>query len=499
MSNGIDLAELTIGAALALQESGEVSAVDLARAHLGRIDALNPKTNAVLETNPDAHAIAQQLDLTRQRSGLTGPLHGIPILLKDNIDTGDSQMTSAGSLALAQSRAPKDAFLVERLRAAGAVILGKTNLSEWANFRSTRSSTGWSSRGGQTKNPYALDRCPGGSSSGSGVAVACAMAIAAVGTETDGSVVIPSAMNSLVGIKPTLGRVSRTGVIPIAHSQDTAGPIARNVTDALALFQAMLGVDTTDPITSESHANNVLDVQLEASALNGARIGVARTHCGYHEGVDALVDDAVEQMKECGATIIDDVSLITSAELREHSAIVLAYEFKADLAAYFRTRRPNAPIASVDDLIAFNCANAQRTMPYFGQELLEKAANTSDLTHPEYLLARTEAKRLAGKDGIDAALKANRLDALFAPTIGPPWPIDVVCGDHRSPGSSSPAAVAGYPSITAPIGYLHGLPVGGSWFASAFEEAKLARFVFAFEQAANLRVPPQLEPASPRI
>lgn len=486
----IDLASASIETLQALQRKGTLTAAGLVAAYLERIESLNPAVNAIIELNPDARAIAARLDDERDKGRVRGPLHGIALLIKDNIDTADQMSTTAGSLALAGSIAAHDAFVVTQLREAGAVILGKTNLSEWANMRSSRSSTGWSSRGGQTRNPYALDRSPGGSSSGSGVAVACGMCAAALGTETDGSVVIPSAMNSIVGIKPSLGLVSRTGIIPIAHSQDTAGPMARTVKDAAIVLAAMLGYDLEDPITSQSHSVAFDQLVFDQDALRGIRVGIARTHFGFHDGVDAIVEQAIQALEECGAIIIDDVSLVTSAAIHEFTDQVLLYELKPDLEAYLSRLGPHAPVRSLAEIIDFNHRHADQTMPYFAQEyfLAAQAMNADDGSYQETLEA---SKRLAREQGIDAALSNHQLDVLFAPTIGAPWMIDLVNGDHRSHSSCTPAAVAGYPSITVPAGYLHGLPVGASFIGGAHKDVELIQYAYAFEQATRVRQTPQ--------
>jgi len=405
-----------------LMETGAVSAVEIVEHYLARIDAIDragPALRAVLEVNPDAAVIAAELDDERRRSGPRGPLHGIPVLLKDNIDTGDRLTTTAGSLALEGHRAPRDAFLVARLRAAGAVVLGKTNLSEWANARSTRSSSGWSSRGGQTRNPYALDRNPCGSSSGSGVAVAADLAAAAVGTETDGSIVCPASVNGVVGVKPTLGLVSRGGIIPVAASQDTAGPMARTVADAAILLSAMAGADPEDAATGDADTH-VADYRalLQGNALSGARLGVVRSCCGRHEGADAVFDRALETLRELGAEIVDGVDLSGISAVREHEIRVMRVELKAGIDTYLR-ERPAAPVRSLADVIAFNAQHAERVMPYFRQEFLEAAQVEAGLDDPAYLEALAACRRIARDEGIDRALREQRLDALVAPTGTP--------------------------------------------------------------------------------
>jgi len=458
-----------------LMESGAVSAVEIVEHYLARIDAIDrdgPTLRSVLEVNPDAAALAAELDDERSRSGARGPLHGIPVLFKDNVDTGDRLTTTAGSLALEGHRAPRDAFLVARLRAAGAVVLGKTNLSEWANARSRRSSSGWSSRGGQTRNPYALDRNPCGSSSGSGVAVAADLAAAAVGTETDGSIVCPASVNGIVGVKPTLGLVSRGGIIPVAASQDTAGPMARSVADAAILLSAMAGSDAAEP-----------------EALRGARLGVVRSCCGRHEGADAVFERAVETLRELGAEIVDGVDLSAIAAVREHEMRVMRVELKAGIDAYLR-ERPDAPVRSLADVIAFNARHADRVMPFFRQEFLEMAQAEAGLDDPTYLEALAACRRIARDEGIDRALREQRLDALIAPTGTPAWVTDPIDGDRLLGLCSSPAAVAGYPHVTVPAGFVHGLPVGLSLFAGPYQEGRLLAYAHAFEQAADARRPP---------
>ena len=495
MADLSDLANLTLEEALSSLENREFSTVELVQGYLDRIDRLDHHVNAVIEVNPDALALAGTLDEERHRGLVRGPLHGIPVMIKHNIDTDDGMSTTAGSLALQGSIAPDDAFVIKRLRVAGALILGKTNLSEWGNMRSSRACTGWSSLGGQTRNPFDQSRVPGGSSSGSGVAVAMGMCAAAIGTETDGSVVIPSAMNSLVGIKPTVGLVGRTGIIPISHTQDTAGPMARTVKDAALLLSSMLGEDPEDAasIVPGELARELPN--LDSDDLKGARVGIVRTHCGYHEGIDAIVEQSIVALGDCGAEVVDDVALTTEADLGGYRGgfqdIVFFYEIKAGLNAYLRRLGPDAPMKTIDDLIAFNIANADRTMPYFGQEQFLKAQAAGSLEDAEYLEARSICTNMAGRDGIDAALAKHRLDVLFAPTIGAPWPIDPVNGDHRSPCCGAAAAAAGYPHVTVPGGFLHGLPIGVSFFAGHLGDAKVIRYAYAFEQHTQIRgVPP---------
>jgi amidase len=491
--------ELTILELQALQQRGSLSARQIAQSYLERIDQLDkngPALNSIIELNPDALAIADALDAERRSGQVRGPLHGIPILIKDNIDTADLMTTTAGSLALQGSITGRDAFLVERLRAGGAVLLGKTNLSEWANFRSSHSVSGWSSRGGQTRNPYALDRNPCGSSSGSAVAVAANLCAAAVGTETDGSITCPSHANGIVGIKPTLGLVSRTGIIPIAHLQDTAGPMARTVADAAILLGALTGVDPRDPdtVASQDKAHTDYTSFLDVNGLKGARIGVARSYFGFDARVDQIMERSLEAMKAQGAEIIDPVAVIAESKLGPSEIAVLLYEFKADLNAYLEALGPGAPVKSLAEVIRFNEENKERVMPFFGQERMLKAQAKGPLTDPRYLAARQKGRRLA-RESIDTAIQRHALDAIVAPTGGPAWLIDLVTGDHFSGGSfSGPAAVAGYPHVTVPAGYIFGLPVGISFFAGAWQEPALIRLAYAFEQATHVRRPPQFLP-----
>ncbi len=488
--------EMTIAELQRQMGTGELTARALTELYLERIEAVDkrgPAVNAVIELNPDALAIADALDAERRARGPRSPLHGIPLLLKDNIDTADRMMTTAGSLALAGSIAAEDSFVAHQLRQAGAVILGKANLSEWANFRSTHSTSGWSSRGGQTRNPYALDRNPSGSSSGSAVAVAANLCAVAVGTETDGSIVSPAQANSLVGIKPTVGLVSRSGIIPIAHSQDTAGPMARSVADAAILLGALTGVDPRDPATEASRGRSFRDYTpfLDPHGLRGARIGVARNLSGFSERVDGILESCLEAMVREGAEIVDPANVENARELEKTELEVLLYEFKADLNRYLARLGPQAPVHSLREVIAFNERNRERAMPYFGQELLLQAEEKGPLSDKAYLEALETNQRLARVEGIDATLRQHRLDAIVAPSGGPAWLIDWVNGDHYTGGNSSPAAVAGYPSITVPAGYIFGLPVGISFIAGAYQEPMLIRLAFAFEQAVPVRRPPR--------
>ncbi|MCJ7551171.1 MAG: amidase, partial [Anaerolineae bacterium] len=484
----------------AQMQAGKLSARTLVGQYLARIDTLDrhgPALNAVIETNPDALAIADALDVERAAQGPRGPLHGIPVILKDNIDTADRMMTTAGSLALLGSIAPEDAFLVQKLRQAGAVILGKSNLSEWANFRSPHSSSGWSSRGGQTRNPYALDRNPCGSSSGSAVAVAANLCSVAIGTETDGSIICPSHTNGIVGIKPTLGLVSRTGIIPVAHSQDTAGPMARTVADAAILLGALTGVDPHDPATEAGRDHALTDTTplLDPDGMRGARIGVARNFFGFNPRVDAVMETCIRTMRDLGATIVDPADVITADDLGKTEIEVLLYELKADLNAYLARLGPGVPVHSLEEIIAFNEAHKESVMPYFGQERMIAAQAKGPLTDAAYVEALATNHRLARAEGIDATLRAHNLDAIIAPSGGPACLTDWVKGDHHSGGSSSPAAVAGYPNITVPAGYIFGLPVGLSFFAGAYQEPTLIKLAYAFELATRVRRPPQFLPS----
>ncbi len=476
--------ELDEMSVMQLQEgmrSGRFTAASLAQAYLARIDAIDkrgPAINAIIELNPDAMAIAEGLDRERKAKGARGPLHGIPIVIKDNIDTADRMHTTAGSLALADSIAPRDAQVAKRLREAGAVILGKTNLSEWANFRSTHSTSGWSGRGGQTRNPYALDRNPCGSSSGTGAAIAANLAAVGVGTETDGSVVCPSSANGLVGIKPTLGVIGGAGIVPIAHSQDTAGPMARSVADAAILLAAMAGDDGLKPV-------------LHPDALKGARIGVARKFFGFNDHVDLLMKEAIEVIKRLGATIVDRADMATTGKYDDSELEVLLYEFKTDINRYLAGLGPNVKTRTLADLITFNEEHRDREMPFFGQELFERAQKKGPLTDAAYKKALAKNHRMSRKEGIDAVIAKHKLDALIAPTGGPVWPTDLANGDHFTGGFSTASAVAGYPHVTVPAGQAFGLPVGLSFFAGARSEPALIRFAYAFEQATKARRKPE--------
>ena len=499
-----ELNEITIAQVQAGLTSGRYTSRQLVELYLKRIEAIDrsgPSLHSVSETNPEALTIADALDAERKSRGPRGPLHGVPILIKDNIDTADRMSTTAGSLALEGSIAARDAFVVRQLRLAGAILLGKTNLSEWANYRSTQSSSGWSGRGGQVRSPYVLDRNPCGSSSGTGVAIAANLATAGVGTETDGSIVCPSAANGLVGIKPTVGLISRTGIIPISHTQDTAGPMARTVADAAALLGAMAGRDPLDAATTRKPVTKPLDyaAALDPAALKGARIGVARKrYTGYSAPTDRVFEAAIAALRAQGAVIVDPADIPTAAQLDACENTILSHEFKADLNAYLKALPPSARVHSLADVIAFNEREATREMPYFGQELFIAAQKKGPLTSAVYLQALATCRTRSRALGIDAVLKRLRLDALVAPTGAPAWTTDLVNGDHFSGASSTPAAVAGYPSVSVPAGEVFGLPVGIAFIGTASSERRLIELAFAYEQATRQRHPPQFLAVTPR-
>ena len=479
-----------------LLRTRKLSSVELTRQYLARIGALDqsgPKLRSVIELNPDALGIAAALDRELAGAGARGPMHGIPVLIKDNIDTHDRMMTTAGSLALQGSVPPRDAFIVEKLRAAGAVLLGKTNLSEWANFRGSFSTSGWSGRGGQTRNPYALDRNPSGSSSGSAAAVSANLCAVAIGTETDGSVLSPSSFCGIVGIKPTLGLLSRSGIIPIAHSQDTAGPMGRTVEDAALLLGALAGTDPRDAATAEATDRGRREYAscLEAGGLRGARIGVARHYFGFHPKVDIIAEAALEALKAHGAELVDSLELQSSPELEKAELEVLRYEMKADMNAYLASLGPHAPVHTLQEIIDFNSRHADQELRWFGQEELIKSQAKGPLSDPAYQKARATCLRLARQEGIDGVMDKHNLDAILAPTTGPAHVTDWVLGDHDVGGSTTFAAVAGYPSITVPAGFVFGLPVGISFFGRAWSEPKLLRIAYGFEQATHARRPPR--------
>ena len=496
-SFGLD--EITVAELQEGMTSGRFTAHSITEKYLERIEAIDkhgPAINSVIEVNPDALSIAKELDKERKQKHLRGPLHGIPVLIKDNIDTSDRMMTTAGSLALVGSKPPKDSKVAQKLREAGAVILGKTNLSEWANIRSNQSTSGWSGRGGQTKNPYVLDRNPCGSSSGSGAAVSANLCAIALGTETDGSIVCPASANGVVGLKPTVGLWSRTGIVPISHSQDTPGPLCRTVRDVAILLGALTGVDDEDSATSESRGKSYADYTqfLVADGLRGARIGVVRKTFGFNAAVDALIGTALEQLKAQGAVLVDPADIETRGKFDDSETTVFMYELKADLNAYLARLGPRAPVHSLQEIIEFNENHREQEMRYFGQELFLKSQLKGPLTSQEYLDALKKNHQLARTEGIDAVMDKHKLDALVAPTGGPAWLTDLVAGDHFGGGSSSFAAVAGYPNINVPAGEVFGLPVGISFFGRAWSEPVLIRIAYAYEQASKLRKAPQFVP-----
>ena len=469
------------------------SLVEKYSARIAEIDKQGPAINSILELNPDALSIADALDQERKTKGPRGPMHGVPVLIKDNIDTADRMMTTAGSLALVGSKPLQDSYVAQKLRSAGAVILGKTNLSEWANIRSSHSTSGWSGRGGLTKNPYALNRNPCGSSSGTGAGISANLCAVGIGTETDGSIVCPSSSNGLAGIKPTVGLVSRGGIIPISHSQDGAGPMCRTIRDAAILLGALTGVDPRDSATAGSQGKSFTDYSqfCDPNGLKGARIGVARKYFGFSEAVDALMEQSLDAMKKQGATLVDPADIETLGKFDESELLVFMYELKADLNNYLAGLGPNAPVRTLKDIIDFNDRNRQKEMPYFGQDLFLKAEAKGPLTEKAYLDALDKNRQLARTEGIDATMDKNRLDAMVAPTGGPAWLTDLVNGDHVAGGSSNAAAVAGYPNINVTAGFISGLPVGISFFGRAWSEPTLIRLAFAFEQTIKARQAPR--------
>jgi amidase len=491
-----ELDEVTISELQDGMRSGKFTARSLVEKYTARIDEIDkraPAVNAIIELNPDAFAIADALDEERRAKGPRGPLHGIPVLIKDNIDTADRMMTTAGSLALVGSKPPKDSFVAQRLRAAGAVILGKTNLSEWANIRSSHSTSGWSGRGGLTKNPYALDRNACGSSSGTGAGISANLAAVGIGTETDGSIVCPSSSNGLAGIKPTVGSVSRSGIIPISHSQDGAGPMCRTVRDAVIVLGALTGVDPEDSATAASAGKSQTDYSqyCDPNGLKGARIGVARKYFGFNDAVDALMEEALDVMKKQGATLVDPADIETLGKFDDSELLVFMYELKADLNAYLARLGPSAPVRTLKDIIEFNDRNRQKEMPYFGQDLFLKAEGKGPLSEKAYLDAVARNHQLARTEGIDAIMDKHHLDALVAPTGGPAWLTDLINGDHSGGGSSNAAAVAGYPNVNVTAGSIFGLPVGISFFGRAWSEPTLIKLAYSFEQAAKARQAPR--------
>jgi amidase len=492
-----ELDEATIADLQSAMRSGSESAQSIAEKYLERIEAVDrngPKVNSIIEVNPDAIPIAQKLDLERKEGKIRGPLHGIPVVIKDNIETADRMKTTAGSLALLDNIAERDAFISAKLRQSGAVILGKANLSEWANFRSTKSSSGWSGRGGQTKNPYALDRNPCGSSSGSGAAASANLCCVAVGTETDGSIVCPSTTNGLVGIKPTLGLVSRSGIIPLSHSQDTSGPMCRTVTDAAILLGVLAGRDPSDSATKVYKGKPDYTQFLRKGGLKGVRIGIARKFFGFNSKVDAVMHDAIVALKGAGAILVDPADLPSHAKYDDTEFEVLLYDFKADINAYLKSRK--LAVKSLADLIKFNERNKEKEMPFFGQEIFHMAQAKGPLTEKKYRDALAKNHRLSRNEGIDAVMDKHRLDAIIAPTGGPAWTTDLINGDHFTGGSSTPAAVSGYPAITVPAGMVRGLPVGISFFGRAWSEPTLIKLAFAFEQETRVRQAPRFLPTA---
>lgn len=489
--------EATVAELQAELQSGRLAGQALVEHYLQRIDRLDrkgPTLRSIIETNPDALRVAEELDRERRTKGSRGPLHGIPVILKDNIDTADRMTTTAGSLALEGSVPPRDSGVATRLRAAGAVLLAKANMSEWANIRSSRSTSGWSARGGQCRNPYVLDRNPCGSSSGSAVAVAANLGAVAVGTETDGSIVCPASATGIVGLKPTVGLVSRAGIIPISHTQDTAGPLCRTVADAAALLSAMVGLDPRDPATRSAIGQIERDYTrfLDPGGLRGTRIGVARAKFfGQSETTDRVAEEALELLRREGAVLVDPADVPHASEYDEAELEVLLYEFKTDLARYLSELGPQVAVKSLKDIIDFNERNRDREMPYFGQDLFVRSQTKGPLSSPGYLKALHRCGRLSRELGIDAVMAKHRLDALVAPTGGPAWPTDLVNGDHFTVSSSTPAAVAGYPSISVPMGFVFGLPVNLSFFGRRWSEATLIRIGYAYEQASKHRRPPQ--------
>jgi amidase len=491
-----ELDEITVPELQDGMKSGKFTARSLVEKYSARIEEIDKRgtaVNAIIELNSDAPAIADALDQERKAKGPRGPLHGIPVLIKDNIDTADRMMTTAGSLALVGSKPPKDSAVAQRLRAAGAVILGKTNLSEWANIRSSHSTSGWSGRGGLTKNPYALDRNPCGSSSGTGAGISANLAAVGIGTETDGSIVCPSSSNGLAGIKPTVGLVSRSGIIPISHSQDGAGPMCRTVRDAAILLGALTGVDPEDSATAASAGKSQTDYTqyCDSNGLKGARIGVARKYFGFNDAVDALMEESLAVMKKQGATLVDPADIETLGKFDDSELLIFMYELKADLNAYLARLGPRAPVRTLKDIIEFNDRNRQKEMPYFGQDLFVKAEGKGPLTEKAYLDALAKNHQLARTEGIDAIMDKHHLDALVAPTGGPAWLTDLVNGDHSAGGSSNAAAVAGYPNINVTAGSILGLPVGISFFGRAWSEPTLIKLAYSFEQATKARQAPR--------
>jgi len=499
--SAFELDEITV---VALQQglaSGKYTSRQLVEMYATRIEAIDrrgPALNSIIEMNPDALAIAEQADAERKVKNTRGPLHGIPVVIKDNIATADKMQTTAGSLALVGSKPPHDSTVAARLRAAGAVILGKTNPSEWANWRSAHSTSGWSGRGGLTKNPYCLDRNPAGSSSGSAAATAANLCTVSVGTETDGSIISPSNNCCLVGIKPTIGLVARTGIIPISHTQDTAGPMTRTVADAAALLSALAGLDPGDLATTAARGHIEPDYTrfLDANGLRGARVGAVRQYAGFSNDVDHLFDDAIALMKHAGAEIVDPVEIPTLDKFDDAEGLVCMYEFKEDLNQYLAWLGDTTQVHTLKDVIKFNEDHREKEMPYFGQDRFLQAEAKGPLTSPEYLKARDDSRRLSRTEGIDGAMDKFKLDALIAPAGSPAWPTDLVNGDHLVAYSTQLAAVAGCPNITVPMGFVFGLPVGILFFGRAWSEPRLIKLAFAYEQMTKARKPPKFLPVA---
>ena len=492
-----ELDEITIDALQSAMKSGKYTSRRITELYLQRIDEIDKHgltLNSVIEVNPDALSIADTLDRERKAKGPRGSLHGIPVLVKDNLDTADKMLTTAGSLALVGCpKPPKDSFVAMKLREAGAVILGKTNLSEWANIRSGHSTSGWSGRGGLTHNPYALDRNPCGSSSGTGAGISANLAVGGIGTETDGSIVCPSSSNGLAGIKPTVGLTSRAGIIPISHSQDGAGPMCRTLRDAAIMLGAITGVDPDDSYTAASRGKSYTDYTqfLDPHGLKGARLGVARKYFGFSDAVDSLMAEALSIMKREGAELIDPADIESFGKFDDTESLVLDYELKADIAQYLARLGPTSPMKTLLDLIDFNEHSAQHEMQYFGQDIFVRAQTRGPLTDRSYIEALEKNHRLARTEGIDKLMDEHKLDAIVAPTGGPAWTTDLVNGDHFAGGSSNAAAVAGYPNINITAGHLFGLPVGISFFGRAWSEPTLLKIAYAFEQATQARRVPK--------
>ena len=500
-SSPFELEEISVAQLQDALNSGRYTSRQLVDLYSDRIDALDrngPKLNSIIEMNPDAHEIADRMDAERRSKGARGPLHGIPVVIKDNIATSDKMQTTAGSLALVGSVPPSDSTVAQRLRRAGAVILGKTNLSEWANMRSAHSTSGWSGRGGLTVNPYALDRNPSGSSSGTGAAIAASLCTVGVGSETDGSIVSPSNNCGLVGIKPTVGLISRFGIVPISHTQDTAGPMTRTVADAAALLSVLAGVDSHDAATAAAkpHVEKDYTKFLDPNGLKGARIGVVRKYAGFSIEVDRLLDEAIAAMKHAGGEVIDPVVIPTIGKFDDAELQVLLFEFKDDLNKYLAWLGKDTQVHSIKEVIEFNENHRAQELPYFGQDLMVQAEAKGPLTSAEYLKALKQCRQQSRAEGIDAAMEKFKLDALVAPTGSPAWTTDLVNGDHTVGGSSTLAAVAGYPNINVPMGFVFGLPAGVSFFGRAWSEGKLIQLAYAYEQLSKARKPPTFLPTA---